>query len=139
MDTAGITAAVMVARSVPGVRVSNVDLANVAAAEPDRLIGVASVDPIELGAEKVVAEATRAVNFDTGFYAEPLKANDERLMPLYELCQTLEVPAFHVRLTTPDLVSNDPFAVDVVPAARDSLLPRLLSACCRHRDGGVPP
>lgn len=91
MDGAGITAAVMVARSVPGVRVSNDDLAEVAATAPDRLLAIASVDPIELGVAKAVDEATRAVkvlghkgiNIDAGFYAEPLKAHDERLMPLY--------------------------------------------------------
>jgi len=34
-----------------GVRVGNDDLAKVAATTPDRLIGVASVDPVEFGAE----------------------------------------------------------------------------------------
>lgn len=135
MDEAGIAAAVMVARSVPGVRVSNDELAKVAVTAPNRLIGVASVDPIELGAEKAVAEATRAVkalgfkgiNLDAGFYAESLKANDERLMPLYELCQTLEVPAFVMSgPTTPNLAFNDPFAVDVVAKT----FPRLKIVCC---------
>ena len=113
----------MVARSVPGVRVSNDDLAEVAKAAPDRLLAVASVDPIELGVNDAVAEATRAVkqlghkgiNIDAGFYAEPLKANDERLMPLYEACQTLGVPAFVMSgPTTPNLEFNDPFAIDTV-------------------------
>lgn len=135
MDTAGITAAVMVARSVPGVRVSNDDLAAVAATAPDRLLGVASVDPIELGVDKAVAEATRAVkilghkgiNIDAGFYAEPLKAHDERLMPLYEVCQTLGVPAFVMSgPTTPDLTFNDPFAVDIVAKT----FPKLKIVCC---------
>jgi predicted TIM-barrel fold metal-dependent hydrolase len=135
MDASGITAAVMVARSVPGVRVSNDDLAAVAAIAPDRLIAVASVDPIDLGVNKAVAEATRAVkvlghkgiNIDAGFYAEPLKAHDERLMPLYELCQTLGVPAFVMSgPTTPDLTFNDPFAVDIVAKT----FPKLKIVCC---------
>ncbi|ACL57659.1 amidohydrolase family protein [Methylobacterium nodulans] len=134
MDEAEISAAVMVARSVPGVRVRNDDLAAIAAEAPNRLIGVASVDPIELGREAALAEATRAVrelglkgiNLDAGFYAEPLKASDERLMPLYELCQTLGVPAFIMSgPTTPDLSFNDPLAVDVVART----FPRLKIVC----------
>lgn len=134
MDGAEISAAVMVARSVPGVRISNDDLAAVAAKAPSRLIGIASVDPIELGRETAIAEATRAVrelglkgiNLDAGFYSEPMKANDERLMPLYELCQALEVPAFIMSgPTTPDLSYNDPSAVDVVA----KIFPRLKIVC----------
>ncbi|MBA2125598.1 amidohydrolase [Hyphomicrobium methylovorum] len=135
MDAAGITAATMVARSVPGVRVTNDALAEVAKTAPDRLLAVASVDPIEIGVEAAVAEAKRAVqvlghkgiNVDAGFYAEPLKANDDRLMPLYELCQTLGVPAFVMSgPTTPDLSFNDPFAVEVVAKT----FPKLKIVCC---------
>ncbi|WP_046862904.1 amidohydrolase family protein [Microvirga massiliensis] len=135
MGEAGITVAVMVARSVPSVRVSNDDLSTIAARAPGRLIGIASVDPIELGTDAALAEATRAVrelglkgiNLDAGFYAEPLKATDERLMPLYELCQALEVPAFIMSgPTTPDLSFNDPLAVDVVART----FPRLNIVCC---------
>jgi len=123
MDGAGITAAVMVARSVPGVRISNDDLAAVARHNPKRLIGIASVDPTDLGREGAVAEARRAVselgmkgiNLDAGFYGNPMRADDERLMPLYELCQELGVPVFVMSgPTTPDLRLNDPFAVDRV-------------------------
>ncbi|WP_336492566.1 amidohydrolase family protein [Methylobacterium nigriterrae] len=123
MDGAGITAAVMVARSVPGVRISNDDLAAVARHDPKRLIGIASLDPTDLGREGAVAEARRAVselgmrgiNLDAGFYGSPMRADDERLMPLYELCQELGVPVFVMSgPTTPDLRLNDPFAVDRV-------------------------
>lgn len=123
MDRAEISAAVMVARSVPGVRVGNDELAAVADQARDRLVAVASVDPIELGREGAIAEATRAVkelgmkaiNLDAGFYATPLRADDDRLMPLYELCVSLGVPVFVMSgPTTPDLRLNDPFAVDTV-------------------------
>src|SRR3954469_13781612 len=123
MDGAGITAAVMVARSVPGVRISNDDLAAVARHDPKRLIGIASVDPTDLGREGAVAEARRAVselgmkgiNLDAGFYGNAMRADDDRLMPLYELCQELAVPVFVMSgPTTPDLRLNDPFAVDRV-------------------------
>ena len=135
MDEAGIDVAVMVARSVPGVRVTNDDLAAVARHDPTRLIGIASVDPVELGREAALAEARRAVaelnlrgiNLDAGFYAEGLRADDARLLPLYELCQELRVPAFVMSgPTTPDLRLNDPFAVDRVA----KLFPKLPLVCC---------
>ena len=135
MDDAGISVAVMVARSVPGVRVSNDDLAAVAARGSGRLVAIASVDPLELGRDAAVAEATRAIkelgmkglNLDAGFYAEGMKANDERLMPLYEVCDTLGVPAFVMSgPTTPDLTLNDPLAVEVVARA----FPKMKVVCC---------
>ncbi len=135
MDTAGISAAVMVARSVPGVRVSNDDLAEVARTAPDRLFAIASIDPIDLGVDNAVAEAKRAVkvlghkgvNIDAGFYVTPLKANDDLLMPIYELCETLGVPAFVMSgPTTGDLTFNDPFALDVVAQT----FPKLKIVCC---------
>ncbi|HEV7438922.1 MAG TPA: amidohydrolase family protein [Methylobacterium sp.] len=135
MDGAGIAVAVMVARSVPGVRVSNDDLAAAARHDPKRLIGIASVDPVELGRDAAVAEARRAVtelgfkgiNLDAGFYGSPMRADDERLMPLYELCQTLAVPAFVMSgPTTPDLRLNDPLAVDRVAKT----FPKLPIVCC---------
>ena len=135
MDSAGITVAVMVARSVPGVRIENNALADVASHDRRRLIGIASVDPIELGRDAAVAEARRAVtqlgmkaiNIDAGFYGTPMRADDERLMPLYELCQELGVPAFVMSgPTTPDLRLNDPLAVDRVA----KLFPKLPIVCC---------
>ena len=135
MDAASIAVAVMVARSVPGVRVDNDALAKVAARDRHRLIGIASVDPIELGREVAVAEARRAVtdlgmkgvNLDAGFYATAMRADDERLMPLYELCQELHVPAFVMSgPTTPDLRLNDPIAVDRVAKT----FPKLPIVCC---------
>lgn len=136
MDEAGISVAVMVARSVPGVRVPNDDLARVASeGGPDRLVAIASVDPIELGRDAAVAEARRAVetlgmkglNLDAGFYAEGMRADDDRLMPLYELCQELGVPAFVMSgPTTPDLRLNDAYAVETVAKT----FPKLPIVCC---------
>ena len=135
MDGAGIDVAVMVARSVPGVRVSNDALAQAAGHDPKRLIGIASVDPVKLGRKAAVAEAKRAVtelgskgiNLDAGFYREGMRADDERLMPLYELCEKLAVPAFVMSgPTTPDLRLNDPLAVDRVART----FPKLPIVCC---------
>ena len=58
---------------------------------------------------------------------EGMTADDERLMPLYELCQDLEVPAFVMSgPTTPDLRLNDPLAVDRVART----FPKLPLVCC---------
>ncbi len=135
MDRAGITVAVMVARCVPGVRIANEDLAKMAATAPGRLIGIASIDPIEYGREEALGHARHAVrelgmkgiNLDAGFYAEGMRADDARLMPFYELCLELDVPAFVMSgPTTPDLRLNDPFAVDRVAKT----FPKLPIVCC---------
>ena len=135
MKSAGISAAVMVARSVPGVRISNDDLASAMKHDPKRLIGIASIDPIELGRTAAVEEARRAVkelgmkgiNLDAGFYKEPMRADDARLVPLYEVCEELGVPAFIMSgPTTPDLSFNDPLAVDRVA----KMFPKLPLVCC---------
>ena len=135
LDTAGITHAVVVARSTPTVRVSNEAVATLARKSAGRLIGVASVDPLDLGRNGALAEVRRAVselglagiNLDAGFYSEGLRADDDRLLPLYEACQTLGVPAFVMSgPTTPDLRLNDPLAIDAV--AR--IFPKLPVVCC---------
>lgn len=135
MDGAAIDRAVVVARSVPGVRVANEDVAALLRAGQGRLLGVASVDPIELGVADALAAARHAVtelglvaiNLDAGFYATPLAADDDKLLPFYELCGELGVPAFVMSgPTTPDLRFNDPLAVDRV--AR--FFPELPIVCC---------
>jgi predicted TIM-barrel fold metal-dependent hydrolase len=135
MDEAGIAVGVMVGRSTPTVRIANETLRDVAAESGGRLVGVASVDPVALGREAAVAGAVRAVrelglagiNLDAGFYERALRADDDLLLPLYEACVTLGVPAFVMSgPTTPDLAFNDPLAVDRV--AR--MFPSLPIVCC---------
>jgi predicted TIM-barrel fold metal-dependent hydrolase len=135
MEGAGIARAVVVARSTPAVRVPNDAVAALAAHSGGRLIGVASIDPLDLGREEAVREARRVVvelglagiNIDAGFYATGLRADDDRLLPLYDACQTLAVPAFVMSgPTTPDLRLNDPLAVDNVART----FPKLPIVCC---------
>jgi predicted TIM-barrel fold metal-dependent hydrolase len=123
MDEARIDVGITVGRSTPTVRIENDTIAALAAQSEGRLIGVASVDPLALGRAAAVAEAERAIttlglaaiNLDAGFYETPLRADDERLMPLYEACLALGVPAFIMSgPTTPDLSFNDPLAIDAV-------------------------
>ena len=135
MDRAGIAVGVMVGRSTPTVRIANDDLAALADRSAGRLIGIASVDPVLLGRAAAVAELRRAVrelglrgvNFDAGFYATPLRADSDLLLPLYDECRWLGVPAFVMSgPTTPDLAYNDPLAVDVVART----FPDLPIVCC---------
>ncbi len=123
MDQAGIARGVTVGRSTPTVRIANDDVAALAAQSHGRLLGVASVDPLALGRDAAVAEAQRAVtelglraiNLDAGFYETPLRADDDRLLPLYDACVALGVPAFVMSgPTTPDLAFNDPLSIDHV-------------------------
>jgi predicted TIM-barrel fold metal-dependent hydrolase len=132
---AGIATGVMVGRSTPTVRISNDRLSDLAAQSGGRLIGIASVDLLQLGAAGALAEAKRAVlelglkgvNFDAGFYETALAHDDERLLPLYQACQDLGVPAFVMSgPTTPDLRFNDPLAIDRVAG----LFPKLPIVCC---------
>ena len=135
MDEAGITIGVTVGRSTPTVRIENETVAALSRESQGRLIGVASVDPVALGRDAAVAEARRAVenlglaavNLDAGFYETPLRADDEKLMPIYELCAALGVPAFIMSgPTTPDLAFNDPLAIDAVART----FPRLPIVVC---------
>lgn len=130
MDEAGIERGVTVGRSTPAVRIENDAIASLVAQSGGRLIGVASVDPVALGRQAALAEAERAirtlglaaVNLDAGFYDIPLRADDDRLMPLYEVCVKLGVPAFVMSgPTTPDLAFNDPVAIDTVARTFPSL------------------
>jgi predicted TIM-barrel fold metal-dependent hydrolase len=135
MDRAGIGVGLMVGRSTPTVRIPNEQLAQYAGRSGGRLIGIASVDPVELGRDAAQGEMRRAVqdlglrgvNFDAGFYATPLRADADLLLPLYEECRRLGVPAFVMSgPTTPDLAFNDPLAVDHVART----FPDLKIVCC---------
>ncbi len=143
MDSAEIAVGVMVARSTPTVRVSNDDVAEAAKKSGGRLLGVASVDPVDLGVKKALGEVERSIktlglkglNIDAGFYAEPIKADDASLMPLYEACEALGVPAFILSgPTTPDLRLNDPYAIDKVAAQFPKLPIVVCHGCYPHVD-----
>jgi uncharacterized protein len=146
MDDAAISVAVMVARSTPTVRVANEDVAEVAKSSKGRLLGVASVDPQQLGEKKALQQAEHAIkelghyglNIDAAFYETALKADDKSLLPLYELCQGLGVPAFILSgPTTPDLTLNDPFAIDRVAAQFPKLQIVVCHGCYPHVDAMI--
>ena len=132
---AEIAYAFMVGRSTPTVRISNDVLADLSQKSGGKLIGVASVDPVALGAKAAADEVERALgtlklaalNIDGGFYERPLHADDDLLLPLYEIARAHKVPVFVMSgPTTPDLTYNDPKAVGRV-AAQFKDLPLIVS------------
>ena len=146
MDKADISVGVMVARSTPTVRVSNEDVAKAATESKGRLLAIASVDPLQLGLPKALAEAEKAIktmgarglNIDAGFYETAMRADDKALLPLYELCQGLGVPAFILSgPTTPDLTLNDPIAIDRVAKQFPKLQIVVCHGCYPHVDAMV--
>ncbi|MCF3948586.1 amidohydrolase family protein [Acidiphilium iwatense] len=135
MTDAGIGTGIMVGRSTPTVRISNDALAEIVQRSKGRLLGIASIDPLELGEQDALAELRRAIgqldlsglNVDAGFYEKALLPHDDRLMPLYEACSDMQIPVCIMSgPTTPDLTFNDPFAVDIVART----FPKLKIICC---------
>ena len=125
----------MVARSVPGVRVSNDELAAVARHDPKRLIGIASVDPIELGRDGRCGgsaprrDRTRLQGHQPrcGLLRGPDEGRRRAPDAALRAVPGLGVPAFVMSgPTTPDLRLNDPFAVDRVAKT----FPKLPIVCC---------
>jgi uncharacterized protein len=115
----GITAAVVVGRDIPGIRITNDDIKKVTS-EHKELIGVGSVDPQTQGIRGALAEVERAVktlglkgiNVEPGFGNPPLKADDPLFYPIYDACDQLGVPAFLMSgPTSPSLEYTDPAPV----------------------------
>jgi predicted TIM-barrel fold metal-dependent hydrolase len=126
MDGAGITVGVVVARSVPNVRVTNDQIAQIVRTNPSRLVGIGLVDPEFLGLDAAIMEVQRAVtvlgckgiNVDPGFLERPIKADDALLYPIYRKCQELDVPVFIMSgPTSPDLSDTEPRAIARVAKA----------------------
>ncbi|MGB4468547.1 MAG: amidohydrolase family protein [Azovibrio sp.] len=119
LQEAGITQAVVVGRETPGLTVDN-DRIHALTRGQAALIGLGSVDPQTRGIEAALAEVERsvkrlgqkAINLEPGFGKPALQADDPLYHPIYELCQSLQVPVCLMSgPTTPDLAYNDPSAV----------------------------
>lgn len=135
MDKAGITVGVIVARSVPNVRVTNDQIAQLVQTNPSRLVGVGLVDPQFLGIDAAIAEVRRAVtvlgckaiNVDPQFLERPIQPDDPILFPIYRTCQELDVPAFIMSgPTSPNLSDTEPRTIARVAKA----FPKLTIVAC---------
>jgi len=118
----GITAAVVVGRDTPSLKISNETIAELTAPYPE-LIGVGSVDPQRpdalAGIERAINELKLiGINIEPGFGTPPLKADDPSNYPVYDACAQLGIPLFLMSgPTSPSLEYTNPVAVGNI--ARD--------------------
>ena len=126
MDGAGITMGVIVARSVPNVRVTNDQIGQLVRQAPSRYVGIGLVDPQFLGLDAAIAEVRRAVsvlgckaiNVDPGFLERPIPPDDALMFPIYRACQELDVPVFIMSgPTSADLSLTEPRSIARVAKA----------------------
>ena len=103
MDRAGIGMAVLAGRKVlPHIGiVDNQDIVDLIHAYPGRFTGMAGVDPSD-GPEAmeeleryVVGEGLRGIVMEPGLTKTPMFVEDERIFPLYERCQGLQLRPGH--------------------------------------------
>ncbi|HTP96862.1 MAG TPA: amidohydrolase family protein [Burkholderiales bacterium] len=128
-DAAGIALGVVTARcsNMLG-STSNEDVAAIVARYPQRLVGIAAVDPTNRKAaikqiDDALAAGFRGVNIEPGAYPQPLYADDRRLYPIYAHCEDRDVPV--VVMTGgnagPDLSYSFPVPLDRVAGDFPSL------------------
>ena len=101
MDQCGISKAVVPMRKCTAGGpngMDNQDLVELLAQYPDRFIGFAGIDPLD-GLEAlaeiqkfVVEGACHGIIMEPGYCKEPLYITDERIYPIYELCQNENIP-----------------------------------------------
>lgn len=103
MDEAGIDKTILYAVEAPIVYASNEYVHALCSACPDRLIGLASVDPKQDNATSVLEAAVRDLGLKGLKLHPPLQdffPNDEAVFPLYEKAVELDIPVvFHVGTT----------------------------------------
>ena len=101
MDKAGIKLGVVMGRqsAEPLGKIPNDEVAEVIAKYPDRFVSFAAVD-IGQPTDACLAEIKRCmktpgfvgVSIEPGVSDTPMLSNDRRLYPIYELCQTMDIP-----------------------------------------------
>lgn len=120
MADAGVDKAVVPARKL--YNVTNDDLLELLGQYPDKFYGMAGVDPLD-GTKAldeidqyIINGPCKGVTMEPGYCDEPLRADDERIFPVYEKCQNENIPIFlsFGGLVGPTLGYNDPEIVDRV-------------------------
>lgn len=120
LKAAGVDKAVVPARKL--YNVTNEDLVDLINKYPDLFYGMAGIDPED--GDQALAEIDQfvvngpcvGVTLEPGYCANPLKADDERIFPVYEKCQEHNIPVFlsHGGLVGPLMEYNDPEIIDRV-------------------------
>jgi len=101
MDAAGITWGVVMGRhsAEPLGIIPNDEIREIVEKYPNRFVSFAGID-VRISEAEMVAEINRClawpgfvgVSIEPGASNPPLKANDKKLYPIYEVCQTRDVP-----------------------------------------------
>ena len=124
MDQAGIRIGVAVGRNTKVLgAVPNVDVAAMAQEFPDRLVAVASIDPIDRkDAMRQLEEARnlgmKGINLEPGMMADPMHLDDRRLYPIYAYCEDNHIPTILMGggNAGPDISYTSPEHIDRVLA-----------------------
>jgi len=122
MDAAGITKAIIPARKTNpnyGI-VDNDDVQHFLETYPERFIGFMGVDPLEgdTALEEIVQRVVNGrftgVIMEVGMLSTPLYADDERIWPVYQLCEEKKIPVILMNGANagPDVSYSNPISID---------------------------
>ncbi|RBQ26088.1 amidohydrolase family protein [Arcobacter sp. CECT 9188] len=115
----GISKAVVIGRDTPDLSISN-DVIKDITVPYKELIGIASVDPQTKGISQTFEEIYRAtnilglkgINVEPTFGKPAVYFDDKDFLPVYDLCQSLNIPLFIMSgPTTPNLEHTNPAAI----------------------------
>ena len=115
----GISKAVVIGRDTPDLSIPNDVIKNITV-QHDELIGIASVDPQTKGLSKTFDEIHRAtkelglkgINVEPTFGKPTVDFDDKDFLPVYDFCQSLQIPIFIMSgPTTPNLEQTNPAAI----------------------------
>ena len=122
MEEVGIKFGVMTGRNIPECQIPNEYVADLAKKYP-HLIDFAGIDPSNT-IHKAVPElkkcieelGMKGVNMDPGRAHKPMKYNDRRIYPIYELCEEHHLPVIlqGAVWSGPDIDYSNPIYVDQV-------------------------
>ncbi|WP_020590153.1 amidohydrolase family protein [Desulfobacter curvatus] len=103
MDRGGVSKSLIYAVDAPIVYASNEYVHSLCSRYPDRLMGIASVDPFAENALEVIEHAVKNLGLKGLKFHPPLQnffVNDEKVFPIYEKALELNIPViFHVGTT----------------------------------------
>jgi len=126
MDEVGITKGVVPGRKAnPRLgTVDNKEIVELVKQYPDRFIGFPGIDPTSNNAifeieELVLKGVCTGIVMEPGVLTEPIYADDKRIYPVYEFCQSEDIPVILMNggNAGPDLSYSMPIAVDRVAVA----------------------
>lgn len=131
MEQAGIQKAVIPARkTTPSYgMVDNKDVQHFIDLDPNRFIGFMGADPLEgrqalEEIEQLVIQGKfTGIVMEVGMLLRPLYADDKLVYPIYDLCQSSEIPVILINGANagPDISYSSPLSVDHVAAAFPNL------------------